>query len=145
MRLNLYAKTLTSVLQSLPLQQNYSFYSIILFFRAMDTPFSGAIRRPKRKLSTQLDLRNSSLFSQNSSISLPVKKRKKHYSFSQSQPTQLIQKTSIYPESPISRIPNLQLKRKRAKYSSRSRRKRLNPSISHNTLRYLLLCTLGPP
>jgi len=38
--------------------------------------------------------------------------------------------------------PNLQLKLKKAKYSSRSRRNRL--SISHNTLRYLLLYTLGP-
>jgi hypothetical protein len=67
----------------------------------MDTPFSGAIRRPKRKLSTQLDLQNSSSFSQNSSISIPAKKRKRLSSFSQSQPTQLIQETPIYSESPI--------------------------------------------
>jgi hypothetical protein len=32
-------------------------------------PFSEAIRRPKRKFSTQLDLRNSPLFSQNPLIS----------------------------------------------------------------------------
>jgi hypothetical protein len=67
----------------------------------MDTPFSEAIRRPKRKLSTQLDLRNPPLFSQNPSISTPVKKKKRLSSFSQSQPTQLIQKTPIYSESPI--------------------------------------------
>jgi hypothetical protein len=67
----------------------------------MDTPFSGAIRRPKRKLSTQSDLRNSSLFSQNSSISTPAKKKKRLSSFSQSQPTQFIQKTPTYSESPI--------------------------------------------
>jgi hypothetical protein len=31
----------------------------------MDTPFLDAIRRPKKKLFTQLDFRNSPLFSQN--------------------------------------------------------------------------------
>jgi len=53
----------------------------------MDTPCLGAIRRPKRKLSIQLDLRNSPLFSRNPSISTPAKKKKKLSSFSQSQPT----------------------------------------------------------
>jgi hypothetical protein len=67
----------------------------------MNTPFSGAIRKPKRKLSTQLDLQNSPLFSQTPSISTPAKKKKKLSSFSQSQPTQLIQEISIYSESPI--------------------------------------------
>jgi hypothetical protein len=68
---------------------------------AMDTPFSGAIRRPKKKLSTQSDLQNSRLFSQNPSIYTPAKKKKKLSSFSQSQPTQLVQKIPIYSESPI--------------------------------------------
>jgi hypothetical protein len=67
----------------------------------MDTPFSGASQRLKRKLSTELHLRNSSLFSQNSSISTPAKKKKRLSSFSQSQPTQLIQEIPIYSESPI--------------------------------------------
>jgi hypothetical protein len=67
----------------------------------MDTPFSGAIRRSKRKLSTQLDLWNSPLFSQNPSISTPAKKKKKLSFCSQSQPTQLIQDISIYSKSSV--------------------------------------------
>jgi hypothetical protein len=35
----------------------------------MNTPFSEVIRRPKRKLFTQLDLRNSPVFFQNPLIS----------------------------------------------------------------------------
>jgi hypothetical protein len=66
----------------------------------MDTPFSGAIRRPKRKLFTQLDLRNSPLFFQNPLISISATKKKLSF-FSQSQPTQFIQEISIYSESLI--------------------------------------------
>jgi len=67
----------------------------------MSLLFQRDIRRLKRKLSIQLDLGNSPLFSQNSSISTPAKKKKRLSSFSQSQPMRLIQKISIYSELPI--------------------------------------------
>ena len=60
------------------------------------------IRKPKRKLSIFLDLPDSSSFSQNPSISTPAEKKKKLSFFSQSQPTQLIQKNLIYSESTLS-------------------------------------------
>jgi len=43
------------------------------------------IRKSKRKLSIFLDFSDSSLFSQNPSISLPAKKKKKDSFFSQTQ------------------------------------------------------------
>ena len=64
----------------------------------MTTSLSGSIRRSKRKLSIQSDLSNSYAFSQNP-ISTP--KKQKLSSFSQSQPTQLLQEIPIYSESPI--------------------------------------------
>ena len=67
----------------------------------MSLLFQKEIKRSKRKLSIQLNLSNSPLFSQNSSISTPAKKKKKLSFFSQSQPAQLIQEISIYPELPI--------------------------------------------
>src|SRR6266516_4227556 len=60
------------------------------------------IRKPKRKLSVFLDLPDSSLFSQNPSISTPAEKKKKVSFFSQSQPTRNIQNIPIYSESLIS-------------------------------------------
>ena len=67
----------------------------------MGLQIQGDIRKSKRKLSIFLDLPDSSSFSQNPMISTPAEKKKKGSSFSQSQPTQLIQKTPIYSESPI--------------------------------------------
>jgi hypothetical protein len=58
------------------------------------------LRRSKRKLSTFLDLPDSPFLSQNPSISTPAKK-KKLFSFSQSQPTRHIQEIPIYSELPI--------------------------------------------
>jgi hypothetical protein len=67
----------------------------------MDTPFSGEIRRSKRKLSIQSDLQNYYAFSQNPSISISTGKKKKLSSFFQSQPTQFLQETPTYSESSI--------------------------------------------
>ena len=60
------------------------------------------IRKSKRKLSIFLDLSDSSSFSQNPSISTPTEKKKRLSFFSQSQPTQLIQKNLIYSKSALS-------------------------------------------
>ena len=68
----------------------------------MDLQIQGSIKRLKRKLSIFLDLLDSSSFSQNPSISTPAEKKKKLSFFSQSQPTQLIQKNLIYSESTLS-------------------------------------------
>jgi len=68
----------------------------------MDLQIQGDIKRSKRKLSIFLDLSDSSSFSQNPSISTPTEKKKKLSFFSQSQPTQLIQKNLIYSESALS-------------------------------------------
>ena len=68
----------------------------------MDLQIQGSIKRLKRKLSIFLDLPDSSSFSQNPSISTPAEKKKKLSFFSQSQPTQLIQKNLIYSESTLS-------------------------------------------
>src|SRR2546430_3342922 len=68
----------------------------------MDLQIQGDIKRLKRKLSVFLDLSDSSSFSQNPSISTPTEKKKKLSFFSQSQPTQLIQKNLIYSESTLS-------------------------------------------
>ena len=62
----------------------------------MDLQIQGDIKKSKRKLFIFLDLSDSSSFSQNPSISTPTKKKKKLSFFSQSQPTQLIQKNLIY-------------------------------------------------
>src|SRR5256714_14354375 len=70
-------------------------YSTILHFRAMNVPFQTETRASKRKLSSQSDLQNTYAFSQNSSLSISGRKRKKLSSFSQSQPTQLLLHESI--------------------------------------------------
>jgi len=67
----------------------------------MSVPFQTETRASKRKLSSQSDLQNIYAFSQNSSLSISHRKRKKLSSFSQSQPTQLLQDIPIYSESPI--------------------------------------------
>src|SRR2546429_6853591 len=69
----------------------------------MSVPFQTETRASKRKLSSQSDLQNTYAFSQNSSLSISHRKRKKLSSFSQSQPTQLLQDIPIYSESPILR------------------------------------------
>ena len=67
----------------------------------MNVPFQTETRASKRKLSSQSDLQNTYAFSQNSSLSISGRKRKKLSSFSQSQSTQLLQDIPIYSESPI--------------------------------------------
>jgi hypothetical protein len=67
----------------------------------MSVPFQTETRASKRKLSSQSDLQNTYAFSHNSSLSISDRKRKKISSFSQSQPTQLLQDIPIYSESPI--------------------------------------------
>jgi hypothetical protein len=68
----------------------------------MGLQIQGDIRRSKRKLSIFLDLPDSPLLPQNSSISIPAEKKPKISSFSQSQPKQCIQEIPIYSESPLS-------------------------------------------
>src|SRR5438045_8803320 len=67
----------------------------------MSVPFQTETRASKRKLSSQSGLQNTYAFSQNSSLSISDRKRQKLSSFSQSQPTQLLQDIPIYSESPI--------------------------------------------
>jgi len=78
------------------------FYSITLSSIAMGLQIQGDLRRLKRKLSVFLDLLDSSLLSQNPSVSTPAEKKKKLSSFSQSQPTRRMQNFSIYSESSLS-------------------------------------------
>jgi len=78
-----------------------SFYSTTLYFRAMSVPFQTETRASKRKRSSQSDLQNTHAFSQNSSLSISDRKRKKLSSLSQSQSTQLFQDIPIYSESSI--------------------------------------------
>ena len=84
------------------LQQHYFFYSISLSSAVMDLQIQGDIKRSKWKLSIFLDILDSSSFSQNPSIYTPTEKKKKLSFFSQSQPTQLIQKNLIYSELALS-------------------------------------------
>jgi hypothetical protein len=67
----------------------------------MSVPFQTETRASKRKLSSQSDLQNTYAFSQNSSLSISDRKKKKLSSSSQSQPTQFLQDIPIYSESSI--------------------------------------------
>jgi hypothetical protein len=67
----------------------------------MNVPFQTETRASRRKLSSQSDLQNTYAFSQNSSLSISDRKRKRLSSFSQSQPTQLLQDIPIYSELSI--------------------------------------------
>jgi hypothetical protein len=69
----------------------------------MGLQIQGKITRSKQKLSILLDSSDSSLFSQNSLISTPAKKKKKLSIYSQNQPTQIIQEIPIFSELPISK------------------------------------------
>ena len=80
----------------------FFFYSTTLSSTAMGLQIQGDLRRSKRKLSVFLDLPDSSLLSQNPSVSTPAEKKKKLSSFSQSQPTRRMQDFPIYSESPLS-------------------------------------------
>jgi hypothetical protein len=80
----------------------------------MDLQIQGDIRRSKRKLSIFLDSADSSLFSQNPSISTPAEKKKKVSFFSQNQPTQDIQNIPIYSESPLSEDSESAIKTKKS-------------------------------
>jgi hypothetical protein len=95
----------------------------------MNMPFQTETRASKRKLSSQSDLQNTYAFSQNSSLSISGRKRKKLSSFSQSQSTQLLQDIPIYSES-IIKTPKSQIPLKISKKTLSQSKKSTNPPLS---------------